>query len=303
MFSTRVPDLDSLQLLLDVASTGSLGKAGQKHLISQPAVTGRIRTMERLVGLRLVERGPRGSTLTDAGRLVAGWAQEVLAAATVLDTGIASLRGDRESRLRVAASMTVAEHLLPGWLVRHAAAHPTTSVSLLAMNSADVATAVLADTVELGFIEGPSVPAGLDSQVVFRDRLVLVVPPQHPWTRRRQPIEAGELAGTRLVHREANSGSRLALEAALQQWHPLATPLLEFSTAGAVRAAVAAGAGPAVLSELAVRDDLATGRLVEVPVSGVRLGRALRAVWPQSRRPGGPARELLTIASRTRGPV
>jgi DNA-binding transcriptional LysR family regulator len=287
-----------LQLLLEVAATGSLSKAGERHGISQPAVTGRIRTVETLLGLRLVERGPRGSTLTPVGRLVAGWARDVLAAAEVLDAGVAALRGDREHRLRVAASMTVAEYLLPRWLVQHTAAYPETSVSLLAMNSAEVADAVLADSVEFGFVEGPVVPRGLESRIVYRDRLVLVVPVRHPWTRRRQPLTGDELAGTRLVHREANSGTRLALEAALKPWQPLASPLLEVSTAGAVRAAVEAGAGPAVLSELAVQDDIAAGKLVEVPVSGVRLTRALRAVWPSGRPPKGSALELLAISAR-----
>ena len=300
MVSAHVPDLDSLALLLEVAETGSLGKAAAAHGISQPAASARIKTMERLVGVPLLDRGARGSTLTDQGRLVAGWAHEVLLAAQSLDVGVASLRADRDGRLRVAASMTVAEHLLPGWLVRQAASDPTTTVSLLAMNSADVAAAVLARTVELGFIEGPTVPAGLSSQVVRRDRLVLVVPPAHSWARRAEPVGGAELAGTRLVQRESLSGTRLALEAALRRWRPLAMPLLELSTSSAVRAAVAAGAGPAVLSELAVGDDLAAGRLVEVPLTGISRTRSLRAVWPTGRRPDGPARALLSIAGRPR---
>lgn len=298
MVSPRVPDLDSLALLLEIASTGSVGKAAQAHGISQPAASARLRTMERLIGLPLVERGTRGSALTPAGRLVAGWAHDVLRAAEALDTGVTSLRGDRESKLRVAASMTIAEHLLPGWLVRQAAADADTRVSLAAMNSADVAAAVLGGTAELGFVEGPTVPPGLDHQVLRRDRLLVVVPPGHPWTRRRQPVDGAELAGTRLVHREALSGTRLALEAALHRWRPLAPPLLELSSTTAVRAAVAAAAGPAVLSELAVAEDIASGRLAEIPTTGVRLTRTLRAVWPSGQRPNGPARNLLAIATR-----
>jgi len=108
----RVPDLDSLVLLLDVSTSGSLGRAGVAHGISQPAVSARIRSMERLVGVALVERTARGSSLTLNGILVAGWARDVLDAAKVLDAGIASLRLDSEHQLRVAASMTVAEHLV-----------------------------------------------------------------------------------------------------------------------------------------------------------------------------------------------
>jgi len=252
--------------------------------------------MEALVGVPLVERTARGSSLTASGVLVAGWARDVLAAAEVLDAGIASLRAGSRQQLRVGASMTVAEHLLPRWLVRLAAERPETAVSLEAMNSSQVERAVLAGRVDLGFVEGPAVGEGLADEVVARDRLVVVVAPGHPWTRRRR-VDAAELASTRLVQREPTSGTRAALETALAAYAPLATPVLELSTSSAVSAAAAAGAGPAVLSRLAVADDVARGRLVEVATTGVDLTRLLRAVWASGRRPGPPARDLLRIAT------
>jgi DNA-binding transcriptional LysR family regulator len=186
----RVPDLDSLELLLQVASTGSLGRAGAAHGISQPAVTARIRSMEGLVGFALVARSARGSTLTPAGALLADWAREVLEAAAVLEAGIRSLRSDRDGRVRIAASMTVAEYLVPRWLVVLASAHPETAVSLTAMNSTEVGRAVLETAVELGFVEGPQIASGLAGQVIATDRLVVIVPPRHPWARCRQGITA-----------------------------------------------------------------------------------------------------------------
>ncbi|MEO7059634.1 MAG: LysR family transcriptional regulator [Lapillicoccus sp.] len=291
-----VPDLDSLQLLLEVAETGSLGRAAQRHGLSQPAVSARVQAMERLVGFPVVSRTARGSTLTPAGALLVEWARGVLGAAEVLDAGIGSLRSQRDGRLRVAASLTVAEHLLPMWLVRLAATHPGTAVSLTATNSAEVAADVLAGVADIGFIEGPDLPEGLQEQVVARDRLVLVVPPGHPWARRRTPVEVADLASTRLVHREPTSGTRAFLERALVGLGPLPTPLLELSTSTAVRSAVAAGAGPAVLSDLSVRADVASGRLVEVGVRGVDLARRLRAVWPVGTRLPPAAVDLLRLS-------
>lgn len=141
-------------------------------------------------------------------------------------------------------------------------------------------------------------PDGLDAQPVARDRLRVVVPPSHPWAKRRHPVDAAELAGTRLVHREQNSGTRTSLEAALAAYGPMARPLMELSTTSAVRSAVIAGAGPAVLSDLAVHDDIASGRLVDVKVRGTDLTRVLRAVWPAGQRPTGPARDLLAITGQ-----
>ena len=296
--SPRVPELDALELLIAVAATGSLGRAAAERGVSQPAVSARIQRMEQLVGLPLVQRSPRGSTLTSAGALMADWARDVLSAAAVLDAGIASLRRGRDGRLKVAASLTIAEHLLPRWVVQLAAEHPQTTVSLDAVNTAEVVRQVLAGDVQLGFVEGPGLPEGLDGQVVGRDELLLVVPVGHPWARRSRRVTAAELAATRLVQREPTSGTRTALESALAGHTPLAPPLLELSSTSAVRAAVLAGAGAAVLSSLAVGEDLGVGRLVRVALSGVDLRRSLRAVWPTGQKLAGPARDLLAIAQR-----
>ncbi|KNB49732.1 LysR family transcriptional regulator [Streptomyces caatingaensis] len=295
----RVPDLGSLELLLAVARLGSLGRAARELGITQPAASGRLRAMERLLGVALVERSPRGSRLTPAGVLVTDWARRVVEAAEAFDAGVQALRGRRDSRLRVAASMTIAEYLLPGWLIALRSGRPDTAVSLFAGNTAAVAERVLAGAADLGFVEGPEVPAGLDGAVIGRDRLVVVAAPAHPWARRREPVGADELAATPLVLRERGSGTRAVLDAALPS---PARPLLELASTTAVKAAVVSGAGPSVLSELAVGEELAGRRLVEIPLRGVPLRRDLRAVWPRGHRPAGPARDLLTLTRPTSTP-
>ncbi|MFG2633656.1 LysR family transcriptional regulator [Streptomyces sp. NPDC048362] len=291
----RVPDLAALELLLAVARLGSLGAAAREVGVTQPAASSRLRSMERQLGVALVDRSPRGSRLTDAGALVTDWARRVVEAAAAFDAGARALRDTRDSRLRVAASMTIAEYLLPGWLLALHAARPDTAVSLLAGNSAKVAELLLSGEADLGFVEGLSVPTGLDSTVIAHDRLIVVTAPGHPWARRRRPVTAEELAATPLILRERGSGTRQVLDAALGG---LARPLIELSSTTAVKASAVSGAGPSVLSELAVGEELAMRRLVSVPVEGIALRRALRAVWPTGHRPTGPARELLSL---TRG--
>ena len=288
----RVPDLGALELLLAVARLGSLGGAARELGITQPAASSRIRSMERQLGVALVDRSPRGSRLTDAGALVTDWARRVVEAAAAFDAGAQALRHRRDSRLRVAASMTIAEYLLPGWLLALHSQRPDTAVSLLAGNSATVAERLLSDEADLGFVEGLSVPPGLDSTVIAHDRLIVVTAPTHPWARRQRPVPAEELASTPLILREKGSGTRQVLDAALGG---LARPLIELSSTTAVKASAVSGAGPAVLSELAVGEELSMRRLVRIPVEGVTLARDLRAVWPTGHRPTGPARELLSL--------
>lgn len=287
-------------LLLSVARLGSLGLAAAEHGISQPAVSTRIRRLERQLGVSLVERSPRGSRLTSAGELVAGWAEAAIDAAAALEAGVASLRARADAVLRVAASMTVAEYLLPGWLTGLRARDPRTAVTLTAGNSADVAAAVLGGSADIGFIEGPELPPGLASRPVGTDRLTVVVAPGHPWSRRRSGITAAELAATPLVAREPGSGTRGYLEEALraQAGVDRVPPIAELSSTTAIKSAVAAGIGPAVLSALAVAPELAAGTLRAVKVSDLDLARRLLAVWAAGRQLTGPAAGLRAIAAR-----
>jgi molybdate transport repressor ModE-like protein len=289
-------------LLQAIDSEGGIAAAARRLGLSQPAATARLHAMERRAGTVLVERGAHGSTLTDAGRLVAAWAEPVLDAVDLLAAGLTSL-AQTASPLRVAASLTVAEHLLPVWLTRFAALHPDTAVTLDAMNSARVEQAVLDGAVDLGFVEGPTAPRRLSSRVVAVDALVVVTAPGHPWASGTGPITAAELAAARLVQREPASGTRATLEAALRAAGAgtPAPPVLELSSTAAVRSAAVAGAGPAVLSRLAVHDDLLAGRLAEVPVA-VELRRRLRAVWRRGTSPSPTARALLgVVAAVSRG--
>ncbi len=304
--SARVPDLAGLEALLAVARAGSLNAASRQLGITQQAVSARIRSAEAQAGVTLVARTPRGSTLTPEGVVVAEWAGRLLAVASELDAGLAAFRRDHRTRLRVSASLTIAEQLLPGWLVSlqsmaRRRGEPAADVVLTAANSETVADQVQRGAADLGFVEGPASPKGLHSRVIGHDELLVVVRPDHPWARRRHPLSPAELAATRLVSREEGSGTRSVLTAALSAalGARVAMPVtLALSSTAAVKAAVVAGAGPAVLSELAVAEDIASHRLARVPIADVNLRRSLRAVWAGGDLPPmGAARDLLAHVS------
>ncbi|MEF9915566.1 LysR substrate-binding domain-containing protein [Streptomyces sp. P5-A9] len=296
-----LPDVEALRLLVLVGELGSLGKAAGELGITQPSASKRLSTLERRLGLSLTDRTRRGSSLTPDGQVVVSRAQRVLDELTALMASAEAQRSKADAMLRVAASMTVAEYLAPVWISELCQSHPELRVGLQVTNSEHVPELLRSGNVELGFIESPHVPPGLASTTVATDRLIVVVAPAHPWARRRGPLTAQELAATPLVVRERGSGTRIALEDALRRAGGAdANPLLELGSATAVRGAVIAGYGPAVISEMAVRTDVADGRLVRVSVEGVELRRALRAVWPAGRSLIGPAAELLALATRSR---
>ena len=311
LLSARMPDLSALEVLLAIARTGSLGAAGREIGLTQQAVSARLTSLESQTGVRLVVRTTRGSQLTQAGVVVAEWADQLIGVAQRVDAGIATLRTESRIRVKVAASLTIAEQLMPRWLVSMKADASRGGVSapdviLTAMNSEHAIAAVQeGTTADVGFIEAPGVPKELRSRVIAHDELVVIVQPTHKWARRSTPISADELSNTPLVSREPGSGTRESLLAALRrslgESVNQAAPVIELSSATAMRAAVLAGAGPAVMSRLSAADDLALHRLRAVPVANLDLKRDLRAIWLGARTPpAGAVRELLSHIVRQR---
>ncbi|KAA1378170.1 MULTISPECIES: LysR family transcriptional regulator [Aeromicrobium] len=297
----NIPDLAALQLLVDVATHGSIGAAGRANGITQQSASERLRAVEALTGLTLLRRAAGGSTLTESGVLVVGWAARLIDLAQEIDESIATLREGRTHQLSIVASMTVAEYLLPLWLVRLRQQHDTV-VSLIATNSEHVRTAVADGSADIGFVEDGADPGDLASLVVARDELGLYSAPHDPWAKQDSPLAPDEIVTRPLTWREAGSGSRRVVDDALARLGLTATaPAAELTTTSGIRSAVSAGSPPAFMSRRSVRSDVEAGRLVEVPIIGLDLSRDLTALWVGSGRPpAGPVRDLLAIATKAR---
>ncbi|HTT55139.1 MAG TPA: LysR family transcriptional regulator [Streptosporangiaceae bacterium] len=296
MLPPATPDLIALDLLDSVAELGSLGRAASRHRMSQPAVSMRMSQLERRLGVTLLQRGPGGVRLTPAGQQVVLLGRRVLSETHVMMAEVAALVAEESSRLRVAASLTVAEHLLPGWLAALHRESPGVILAVEVTNSATVLAQVRAGHADVGFVEGHEAgTAGLVAVPVRSDHLVVVVHPGHPWARRQAPVGPAELAAAELIVREPGSGTREVLADALAGYGGLHSRL-ELGSTAAILAAARRGEGPAVLSALAVAEDLDAGRLVAVPTEQLSLTRSLRAVWLDGRRLAPLARRLLNVA-------
>lgn len=303
VFSHDTPELADLDLLASVAELGSLGRAAQRHLVSQPAVSMRMTQLEQRLGLRLLERAPSGTRLTVDGEKMLAAGRRVLAEAAALMATVETLRAQRRSHLRLAASFTIADQLVPGWLAQldaspgYGSGGAGLGVTVEVSNSAGVLARVGEGSVDLGFVEGAlAPPAGFASEELREDDLVVIVHPRHPWANRKTPVQARELARTPLIVRELGSGTREVLDAALSAWGGVRARL-ELGSTESIMSAARGGQGPAVVSVLAAADDLTTGRLARVTTEGVDLRRTLRAVWLANRGLPPLAQKFLRIAS------
>jgi DNA-binding transcriptional LysR family regulator len=291
-----LPSTHDLEAFVAAIEAGTMGGAAEALDLTQSAVTKRIARLEAQLGTVLLERGrygvrptgPGGSLYPEARR-----ALETLRRATEL------LRAERTARhetLRITASHTVGEYLLPDWLAAHRRSGASFHATMRIANSPAVLEAVREGEADLGFVEHGGEAAGLETLVVGRDELVAVVSTEHRWASRRT-IAVRELVGEPYITREPASGTRTVAEDALAKANVRLEPALEAQSLETVKRSVAGGGGFSLLSPLAVAHEVEAGSLATRQVRGVDLRRELRAVRRRTRTtvPGAgaePARQL-----------
>jgi DNA-binding transcriptional LysR family regulator len=194
--------------------------------------------------------------------------------------------------------LTIAEYLMPPWLLALRRSHPEAEVTARVANSHRVCESVRAGEVDLGFIEAPDVPAGFGTSRVGTDRLVLVASPELVQELGIDEIDPDRLRALPLLLREHGSGTRDTFLQALAETlgdEPKLSHATELGSTTTILATARAGGGIGVVSSRAVAGELAGRALREIRVHGLRPERPLTALWMGSR-PPGLARELLTLA-------
>jgi DNA-binding transcriptional LysR family regulator len=302
---SKMPQLADLDLLLSVESCGSVGKAAQAHSLSQPAASIRISAMERRLGLRLLERSPAGSKLTEDGQMLAKYARNVMQAARELLEFGSGARSSEATRLRVAGSPAISEHLIPEWLNRSRFSFGEARVEVQAGSVDALRQLILASHVDLAFIDGWC-QAGNQGQQHYRDDLVtryicddklaVVVGSSHPWAVRSTPLTVPELAAAPLVLRERGSGLREFTDELLGA-APAPQSYVELPSSAAIKQAVATSRRVTVLNVSTVRAALAEGRLHLVAVDQEMPAKPIYAAWSERRGLSELAEELVEVAA------
>lgn len=273
-----------LRQLIALQEQRSLGAVARHLGISQPTVSSNLARLEETLGIPLLLRATRGSTLTSSGEMIAAAARPVIDATRDLAQTIEQLPRLTATPLRIAASLTIAEQLVPRWLADRRISNliEPGQATLAVGNSEEVMTWVESDEADMGFVEGNRVREGLAHVPFGRDELVVVVGPSHPWFEARPVIDPHELVRAGLVLRERGSGTLEVLEDALARVGvSLPRKLPSFGSTSAILTAVRHGGAVAVVSRLAVEKEVTVGELVVIQVAGVAFIRNLAAVWRQ----------------------
>src|SRR5699024_7528445 len=221
--------LQTLQLFVAVADHGSIGAGARSVEMAQPNASHQITDIETRLNTLLRHRSTQGSVAANSGMLFAddalmvmyaAPARELLHAAEQLKARMASnQQAMQQVQLHVGASLTIADALLPRWLTALQQTFPKVHIDVAADNSSAVIHAVRQGDLDLGFIETPYVPVGLNTAVIQDDELIVATAPWHPWAHSQRAISLEELAETPLVVREQGSGTRDGLDKLLRGHH------------------------------------------------------------------------------------
>jgi len=268
-----------LRAFCAAATMGSIAAAARSLHVSQPALSKRLRTLEAVAGTALFERSTRGVTLTPAGVHLYGAARRLLVSA---DTVHALMSAPPVATpVRLAASEVIADWRLPQVLSELAALETGLTVEVVAGNSPFVRELVRDGRCDLGIAAiDPDQPPedGLHEKVLWRDEVVIAVPPAHPWMAMAEiPVE--EFAGAALIEPGPRSSTVRLVVAALE--HAGVTRAEPFasigSAAGVVSTSLATGR-PALVSLLPARQYEAQGLVVR-RVEGMRFDREFALLW------------------------
>ncbi|MBI0580041.1 LysR family transcriptional regulator [Neobacillus cucumis] len=269
-------NIENLKMFCLVVDQGSISQAARLSYVSQPAVTRQIHQLENYYGTLLFDRSEGKLTPTETGRLLYPFAKTIVNDFNRSKEVIKQVTGESNAYLRVGASLTIGEYLLPSLLGSFKKQEPEIKVTLTIKNTPGVLEDLANDVIDLALVEGMVENKKFIVEKFADDELVLVYPSDHPW-RGRTEINIDELANERMIWRESISGTRLIVENALRDFGVLdkMESYMEIGSTQAIKSAVEAGLGISILPRITVARELEQGLLFEVKMTGVEIKRNL----------------------------
>lgn len=274
-------NLQQLRTFRVVAQQRSYSRAAQQLYLSQPGVSLQVRALEQSIGMPLFERSGRQLRLTEAGVALLDYAERILSLVDESQQALEELGNARRGIVRVAASTTAGIYIVPRALGGFHRQNPGVRLTLDVVNRFTVAERLLRDEVDvavMGLIEDAH---DLQVEPFLPNELVVIASPHHPLAQRKR-IAVSELVNDTMLLRERGSGTRTDIERMFAQGKLVMRQGMELRSSGAIKQAVAADLGIAIIPLHAIELELLAKRLVTLDVEGF----PIRRDWSIARRAG-----------------
>ncbi|MCJ8013983.1 LysR family transcriptional regulator [Paenibacillus sp. KQZ6P-2] len=265
---------DTLKVFVTVAEQRNFSQAAKLLNLSQPGVSLHIRNLENEFGTKLMHRSPKLVKLTEAGEILFGKAQQILAMYDEAKQDIYMLRDEVTGSLSMGASFTIGEYILPRVLAEYAQQYPLVDVQVHISNSDNILQDVRAGRFHIGLVEGKVDAKDLQVTPFMKDEMVLVASPDHLLASGKS-VDVSQLQGHVWVMRETGSGTRAYSDRLIQDSGLSVKRSFVFNSSQSVKEAVTWGLGIALLSRWVVCKELESGELCEIPIRGMKISRDL----------------------------
>jgi LysR family transcriptional regulator, transcriptional activator of the cysJI operon len=269
-----------LKIFITVCEVGNMTRAAKELYMTQPSVSQAIMELEKYYGARLFERLNHRLFLTAGGERLRSYAQQILNLSEQAEKDLAGL--SQGGSLRIGASLTIGAYLLPGLVADFQQQHPQVDVFTRVDNTNVIEQLLLEDKLDLGLVEGPTFSPHIVEEFFSHDELVFIAAPQHPLALPGKRT-AQDLNGQAFIVREAGSGTQNIFE------HSMREAGLTWKTAGvynnnqAMKQAVSANLGLAMVSKIAVAEEVQQGKIVALEVEGISVKRKFNLVYHQQK--------------------
>jgi DNA-binding transcriptional LysR family regulator len=292
-------DLSQLEIFLTIAQEKSFSRAAEKMLRTQPAISIALKRLEEELGEPLFDRSSKSGTLTEAGRILHSYAQRMLNLRDEAVDAISELRGMYRGRLTIGANESTSLYLLPPLLLKYREHHPKIKIEVFRNISERMPNEVLERNLDFGFLSFDPQHPSLQSLEVFRDELVLVVSPRHRLAKKKG-VTVKDLGEESFIAHNVKTPARARIFEMFAQHRTPLNISIELATLETIKEFVLLNAGIAILPRLAVRDMLHAGKLVEVPVKGMKIEKALRLIYRREQSLSHAARSFLQLVKEAR---
>lgn len=263
-----------LRVFLSVAKHLSFTKAAKELFISQPAISKHIQELESEYKTTLFERKGNSITLTVAGKLMVKHAEELRVQYQQLEYEMHHLNGDFVGELKIGASTTIAQYVLPPILAKYLENYPRIKLSLFSGNSREIEEALESHRIDIGLIEGNSRKSNLKYTPFLQDKLIVIARPNKRCN--IEQITLDELSKVPLILREQGSGTLDVIEHAFisagVKLKKLDVPLYLGSTES-IKLFVQNSDSMGIVSVRAIQNELALNKLQQITIDGINMHR------------------------------
>ncbi|MDE1473367.1 DNA-binding transcriptional regulator YeiE [Xenorhabdus bovienii] len=280
--------LRQLEIFAEVLKSGSTTQASQHLALSQSAVSASLTDLEGQLGVKLFDRVGKRLVTNEHGRLLYPKALALLEQAGEVEQLFKLELG----ALRLAASSTIGNYMLPEMLSKYRQDYPDTPLELNISNTEDVIKAVVEFRVDLGLIEGLCHNPELITQPWMEDELIIFCSPKNSLSQSDFIVE--DLIKEPWILREKGSGTREVLDHLLFSQMPRFNIAMELGNSEAIKHAVQYGMGISCLSRRVVQEQLKNGTLVELVVPELNLYRTLYLIYHRQKHMSNALQKLLS---------